>query len=511
MTTKEFHVKYSLRTRLLTSFLIIIGGMIFFLLLFNNLSGYFFYENSKERVLKEGYYKIEEELNRYVQGDYSKEQLIDKLNDITDDHEMHAIVVDSDWSLVFVCDYTDKFLKDRLVSSIMNLYDQDVNNEDTKIIEDKDGYVLQKVSNKDYEDEEAYELWGTLSNGYTVMCRLTSASIKNSVEVMNHVILISGIILLIGAIVAAFIVAKLITAPLENLTRIAVDMSSLDFNARYTGKNTSEIGYLGATMNKLSDKLEDSITKLKMANLELEIDLKNKENIQKQQKDFLSSISHELKTPLALIAGYAEALRDGLANNNESKNEYCNIIIDESNKMNKLIKQILALNELESGNIELSIERFSVTSLICSVLNANRIEFEKKDIKVKFADQNDDVFVWGDKLKVEEVLTNFISNAINYSSGKKIIKISIEQHRNISRIHVWNSGDNIPEEDINEIWNKFYKVDKARSRKYGGNGMGLSIVKTIADLHGQKCGADNTPGGVDFWYDLDSEKGGGVE
>ena len=197
-----------------------------------------------------------------------------------------------------------------------------------------------------------------------------------------------------------------------------------------------------------------------------------------------------------------------MAKDKDNIDEYCNIIIDESDKMNKLIKQMLMINEFESGQSDFSIERFSVSEMIRSVLNSNRIKFENNNISVEFPDQNEEIPVWGDKIKTELVLTNYVTNAINYCSGEKKLKVNIEKFEKTVRVHVWNSGDNIPEKEINEIWNKFYKTDKARSREYGGNGIGLSIVKSIAEMHGQECGVDNTPGGVDFWFDLDSDKGG---
>lgn len=506
MTTKDFHIKYPLRIRLLSSFLIFILAIFFFLLLFNNLAGPFFYKKSKEKLLKESYVEMTREIDRYSNNELSKEQLDDRLQKIINDHEIHAIVVDSDWSLVFVCDYNDRVLMDRLVSNVMGNTVINGPDPDIIVLEKNNNYILQKTVESE-DSGDSYELWGTTPNGYTILCRFTSATIKNSVEVMNHVILLSGMIMLGGSVIAALILSKRITTPLRKLTEIASDISSFEFDTRYTDKDTSEIGFLGVTMNELSDKLEDNITKLKSANLELEKDIRNKENIQKQQKEFLSSISHELKTPIALISGYAEALKDGVAKDKESIEEYCEIIIDESEKMDKLIKQMLTINELESGRTDFSIERFSITELICSVLNANRIKFEKNNIRVLFDGQNEDITVWGDMLKVEQVLTNYITNAINYCSGEKKIKVDIEQKDKTSRIHVWNSGDNIPEEDINEIWNKFYKVDKARTREYGGNGIGLSIVKSICELHGQKYGVENTPGGVDFWFELDSDRG----
>lgn len=505
MSANDFRIKFSLRMRFLSSFIIIIVGLILFLLIFNVFFGPFFYQKSREKQLKEAYSDIRVALDSYDSEQYSLSDLEDKIENITDTKEVHAIVVDSNWSVIFVNDYRDRFLQERLLASLLEEYNPNLPGENVDVIEKNDAYVYQKLVG-DTKSEDVYEIWGTYPNGYTALCRFTMANIENSVRVLSIVIQISGIVLLAAAIVAALIVSKLITTPLKRLTHIASRISELDFDARYTDNDTSEIGFLGTTMNELSEKLENNITKLKAANLELESDIKNKENLQKQQKDFMSAISHDLKTPIALISGYAEALKEGVAKDPDSINDYCEIIIDESKKMEILIKQMLTINELETGNTELVLERFDIVEMICSVLNVNGINFEKKNISVEFENQNDQIFVWGDKLKIEQVITNYLTNAINHCSGDKLIKINVEQREKTVRTHVWNTGENIPEDTIEEIWNKFYKVDKARTRKYGGNGIGLSIVRSIMEMHSQKCGVENTEKGVDFWFDLDSEK-----
>ena len=259
-------------------------------------------------------------------------------------------------------------------------------------------------------------------------------------------------------------------------------------------------------MNELSGELESTIKKLKAANLELQSDIENKQKIQQRQKEFLSDISHEFKTPIALIEGYAEALRDGLADDEETKNEYCDIIIDEAGKMNAMVKQMLTISQIESGKSEIEIERFDVVKMITSLLNSNMIKFSKNGITVEFDQKDESIEVFADTLKTEQVLTNYITNAINHCKDPKRISVFITHKDDCVRVHVANTGNKIPDEQINEIWNKFYKVDKARSREYGGNGIGLSIVKAIMDQHGRECGVENTENGVDFWFDLDCKK-----
>jgi signal transduction histidine kinase len=185
---------------------------------------------------------------------------------------------------------------------------------------------------------------------------------------------------------------------------------------------------------------------------------------------------------------------------------YCDVIIDEANKMNHMVKKLLTLNQIEFGNEELVMERFDIIELVTSIVHANELRASQKDIKIIFEHEEEHIDVWSDEYKIEEVVTNYITNAINHCEFDKIIKINVERHGNDVRVSVFNTGKNIPEEDINNIWQKFYKVDKARTREYGGNGIGLSIVKAIMDSYGKEYGVTNLSDGVQFWFDLDGEK-----
>ena len=326
-------------------------------------------------------------------------------------------------------------------------------------------------------------------------------------SVMNTNILIVGLLMLGIAFLFAIFLSSYISKPIRKLSEVAKRMSVLDFDAKYTEKDSSEIGLLGESMNEMSRELESTITKLKSANLELQSDIENKKKIQKRQEEFVSDVSHELKTPIALIEGYAEALRDGIADDEETRNEYCDIIIDEAAKMNSMVKQMLTISQIESGKSELEIERFDIVKMIKALLTSNSIKFNKEGISVRFDQRDECIEVFADALKTEQVLTNFITNAVNHCKYDKIIYVHLTQQDDFVRVHVENTGDSIPADQINEIWNKFYKVDKARSREYGGNGIGLSIVKAIMAQHGRECGVVNTETGVDFWFDLDCNKG----
>ena len=254
----------------------------------------------------------------------------------------------------------------------------------------------------------------------------------------------------------------------------------------------------------MSDNLEHAVEDLKTANTKLQKDIEQKTQIDDMRKEFLSNVSHELKTPIALIQGYAEGLKDCINDDPESRDFYCDVIIDESGKMNTMVKQLLTLNQLEFGNDLVSMARFNLTELVNGVIQSAKVMIQQAQVRVEF-EQEDPVWVWGDEFKIEEVVTNYLTNAIHHAEGEKIISVHCQERNGVVTTCVFNTGSPIPEDSLDKIWIKFYKVDKARTRAYGGSGIGLSIVKAIMDAHHQKCWAENQENGVAFYFTLESK------
>ena len=169
-----------------------------------------------------------------------------------------------------------------------------------------------------------------------------------------------------------------------------------------------------------------------------------------------------------------------------------------------MVKNLLTLNQLEFGNSPVNMERFDIVSVINGVINSMKIKAEQKEINVLFEEKRQ-IYVWADEFQIEEVITNYLSNAINHVDENKLIKVEISEKNGIVRVSVFNSGKNIPDNELENIWVKFYKVDKARTRAYGGNGIGLSIVKAIMERHNKDYGVINHEDGVEFWFELDSK------
>ena len=331
-------------------------------------------------------------------------------------------------------------------------------------------------------------------------------SIKDNVIISNTFMVYVGIIaIVIGSVVILYI-ARRITEPIMRLYLISDDMKKLNFEAKYESKGYyhSEIDALGSNMNEVSETLEKTIKELKNANISLKQDIAQKEEIDEMRKEFLSNVSHELKTPIALIQGYAEGLKEGINDDEESRNFYCEVIMDEASKMNIMVKKLLTLNQLEFGNESANMERFDIVDMITNYLKSAELLAKQKDVTLKF-EKYDPIFVWGDEFKIEEVLMNYYSNALNHIDGEKIIEVKLVQKDNHVRVSVFNTGKPIPEDSIGHIWEKFYKVDKARTREYGGSGVGLSIVKAIMEGMHQDYGVINYDNGVEFYFELETK------
>lgn len=374
--------------------------------------------------------------------------------------------------------------------------------ENVEILEKSEAYVIQKAEDK-MTRMQYLEMWGALDSGNYFIIRTPLESIQQTVGLTNMFLLAVGVFVMVIAGVLAFVFAKKITMPITELTEISKRMADLDFDAEYKGSSTDEIGILGENFNRMSEELEHTISELKTANNELQKDIEKKTQIDEMRKEFLNNVSHELKTPIALIQGYAEGLRDNINEDEESKEFYCEVIQDEAAKMNRMVKKLLTLNQLEFGNDQVIMERFDLITLIRGILQSSDILIQQKEAKVLF-DDSKPVYVWGDEYKVEEVVTNYLTNALNHLDYDKIIEIRVVEVDGVVWTSVFNTGEPIPEEDIDKIWIKFYKVDKARTREYGGSGIGLSIVKAIVESMNQKFGVKNYENGVSFWFTLEA-------
>ena len=369
-----------------------------------------------------------------------------------------------------------------------------------RILEENENYILRQTM-ESISGMEYLEMIGNLDNGDYFIMKTPLESIRDSVMIANRFYSVIGALAIVISGIIIYLFSRKVTKPIMELAEISKRMTALDFDAKFESAEKNEIDVLGTHMNQLSETLEHTISELKTANNELRRDIEQKEKLDEMRKEFLSNVSHELKTPLALIQGYAEGLKDGISDDPESRDFYCEVIVDEAQKMNTMVRNLLTLNEMEFGQKNISMERFNVAELIEGVAQSHMLLIKQKEGKLRIKVQNP-LYVWSDELKIEEVLTNYISNACNHLDGERIIEIKAEEKDQKVRISVFNTGKQIPEEDMERIWDKFYKVDKAHTRAYGGSGIGLSIVKAAMESVNGNYGVKNYINGVEFWIEL---------
>lgn len=510
----------SMRTRLTVTYIALVAIMVMAIWGMNHWYLEKYYINDKIDSLKEAYETIDRQIESNRQngisiaeamhqeqdydGNVTEGNLRRLVREFSDKTNVSILMIDnSSYETAFYSTARDaQLLKNRVDRYIFGKDRMSVN-----ILEEYENYKIQQTF--DPIREGMYlECWGFFSDNTTAFIMNTPiSSIRESVSLSNRFLTYVGIFTAVSGAVLVYVLTRSMTARLDRLSILSEKMSQLDFDVKFepAAHDVEEIKVLGNSMNMLSERLKTTIGELKSANNQLQKDIEEKTRIDEMRKEFIANVSHELKTPIALIQGYAEGLQEGMAEDKESRDYYCDVIVDEAGKMNKMVKQLLTLSSLESGNNRTVMERFDLVELIRGVLSSARILLEQNEITVKF-EADAPCYVWADEFKIEEVVTNYLSNAIHHVSGEKVIVIRLYKEENLTRVSVFNTGAPIPEDALPNLWSKFYKVDKARTRAYGGSGIGLSIVKAIMDGHGQECGVSNWDNGVEFWFTLDSSR-----
>lgn len=474
----------------------IVAGTVFLCWFFNDTFLERYYTYQKERELLRGYARI----NQASRSDTMDSAAFDiTFETICANGNINILISDPNGFLLRTS-YSDA---QRLQMQLEELLYGRSRNKFT-VLEQGDTYVLQRQTDTRL-NSDFLVLWGVLEDGSRVYMRTALESIRESASITNHFFIMVSALAIVISIFVIVIMSRSISKPIRALSGISGQMSELDFEAKYRSSRgvSREIDELGHSVNLLSETLENTISELKSANISLRRDIENRERIDEMRKEFLANVSHELKTPLALIQGYAEGLRECVNEDEESRGFYCEVIMDESDKMNRMVRQLLTLNQLEFGNERVEMTRFDIVELIEGLIQSASLMAAQKNADIIFG-HPEPVYVWGEEFKVEEVLTNYLTNAFNHVDGERRIEITIAKREGVARVSVFNTGEQIPEEDLEKIWTKFYKVDKAHTRAYGGSGIGLSIVKAVMDSFHQQCGVINRENGVEFWMELEN-------
>ncbi len=503
---ETIHPGHSLKTKVAISFF----GTLFFILVCSWLATSFFLERYYVRDKEKALVNIYDTINSMTTSSLSDNDSTLALEQACENGNISLLVTDSSLNILFSTKNKADMENYRLYEYVYGIdylaqRGENISFSADNVIQATDTYEL--VRNRDPRfDSDYLEMAGILNDSRYFVMRTPVESLREAASLSKLILFYIVLIALVLGGLFILIISSRMTLRLTNLMKVSDRMAHLDFDAKYEEDDADdEVSRLGESINFLSRKLEKTISELKTANNELKKDIAQKEQIDEMRKEFLSNVSHELKTPIALIQGYAEGLMDNVNDDPESRNFYCEVIADEAAKMNNMVQKLLSLNRIEFGKDAVVMERFDVTELIRTTVGNTSIMAEQKQVKVVFHDPGP-VHVWGDAFAVEEVLTNYISNAFNHVENENKIEIRLEQEEFVARISVFNTGQPIPEEELDKIWIKFYKVDKARTREYGGSGIGLSIVKALMDSMHQQCGVKNYDNGVEFWFTLDTRQ-----
>ena len=488
-------MKYSIKKQMIAIFIGLLACMVVALLVINMTFLEPYYIQNKEKSFREMY----ETLNQVAQDQsYSDEEVSSDVAKQAERNNLSFLIIDETTGNKYTNVYNQEMLFNQLLGYVINQSQQNA-----EILESTDAYQMLQAKDP-WNETEYLVMWGNFEDGSQFLMRSPLESMRESAAISNRFLIYIGSVLILAAGALVWYFSKKLTDPIRELANLSDQMANLDFEAKYTSGGKNEIGELGANFNRMSSRLESTISELKKANNSLLKDIEQKEKMEEMRNEFLGNVSHELKTPIALIQGYAEGLKDGVNDDAESRDFYCDVIMDAAMKMNQMVKNLLTLNQLEFGDEDISFERFDLAALIRGVLQSMEILAQQDELKIIFR-QESPVYVWADEFKTEQVVRNYVSNAFHHASGDKVIEVKIQREGKKARTSVFNTGTPIPEEDLKHIWEKFYKVDKAHTREYGGNGIGLSIVKAIMESFHQEYGVKNYDNGVEFWFELDVE------
>ncbi len=470
----------SLKKKLVFLLLAIVFSVLMILLIANSMLLEPYYTEKEKAEFKETYRQIQ------ATAESAPQQLTDLFFHVAANTNMTVIVTDHYHQML----YSSSNLEDSQNASIsQQLVGKLI---ETTPIPAGRNYTIRTVL--DEEGSEHLVMVAKLQPFGKLILVKPVASIHKSMEIYREFFMIAIVIIgLIGAIIM-FLIGSLFMRPIYEIIDISKRITNLDFSKKYQVRGDDELNVLGEQINMMSDRLHENIQKLSESNESLQQDLYQKERIEKMRKEFLQNASHELKTPISVIASYTEMLKDKLITEEEEREYYYGVIYDETEKMSSIVKNLLNVAQLESQTLNINLEKFSLSELLTDVLATFRLRMEKDGIRL-LESVLQDVTVCADRFLIERVITNYLNNAIVHIGEPKEIRIILEQKDESVYLGVYNTTPKVL--DREKIWTSFYKSDESR-----GNGLGLSIVKAIMDAHKKEYGFCYLDDGVEFFIKL---------
>lgn len=357
-------------------------------------------------------------------------------------------------------------------------------------------YIFKEITLLDYRGKVLILFMPYMKDRYIEIITPLSF-IQEGLEISTRYHLLIIVLALIIGSSMSFVFSKKMTDPILELKEITQRISLLDFNIKFEKERKDEIGELGYAINKMGGTLEKNIDEINKVNKKLMEDIENEKRLDKLRKEFIASVSHELKTPIAIIQGYAQGLMENIAETEEDRNFYCEIIVEESLKMDSLVKELLLITQMESGYFKIEKEEVDLYQMIKDI----RDKYSSKSREIKYIGEKN-IFAYCDEKYIDRVLENLVVNALKYSTGDREVTITVDDIENKYKIIISNESENLSEDDLENIWTPFYRVNKARDRD--GHGLGLAIVRGILENHKSTFGVYITEKNtINFWFELE--------
>ena len=352
---------------------------------------------------------------------------------------------------------------------------------------------------QEYYGNAQYIVYSRTYNDKTCELFYPIEIINNNANTTSIIILALTLITFIILIAVTVAYFNSFIIPLKEINSVTKKITQMDFSSICPNYTIKELDELSRNINALSDSLGITLENLKNKNIRLQKEIEKERTLTETRKDFIASASHELKTPIAIIQGYAEGLKYGITDGKDD--EYYDIIIDETEKMNKLVLRLLEQTKYDYGGYKLRLSTFNIKEATEKLMYSRIKLLENNNIKLTY-DIDDNLETYSDENIFSIVLGNYVSNAISHCDFDKKITIKCIDNNGVYRLSVINTGNPISDEDIKNIWNSFYRADKSHSRNAGRFGLGLSIVASLQNSIGQKFGVLNHENNVEFWFEI---------
>lgn len=475
----------SIRSKLLLQ----IGGLILFiivlLLLANNFLLKVYFVNQQKDTVQEYFTYI----NEIDNGDYFREFQL--FNQLETTENVDVIIQSPDESIIYRSKNVNTAPGEEPNLPALVVEKEEIINDSYKFV-----YASDPRLNND-----VLILEGTLDNGNLLQLSIPIDTLENSISIFNEFLLYIGIISFVLSLLLAYVLSNYFTNPIRKINDIAKKMKNLEFNHTIDINSKDELGELAKTIQELSSELEGTINNLHTQNIVLEKEMNENIKLSQKRRELLNNVSHELKTPLSLMQGYAEGLKLNVTTSKEKTNFYCDVIIGETVKMNQLVEDLLELDQSQFGDRPAEMTTTDLSFYLHSIINKYEKPIQDNDITLKLNIAKAIRYEFNTKT-TERVLTNFITNAINYCNQEKQIEISLLQKDEKFIVEVFNTSAALSEKALSKIWDSFYKVDESRNRDKGGHGLGLSIVKALQEKQEKEYGVRNEKNGIVFWYEV---------